>query len=286
MTRLINSVLCVELICVAALAGPPATTAGDSVAAADKAFVQAYEKGDMATVKAYLDADFTWIDTDGVLYFKDDALALGLKPLVPTAGDVKIVEHKYGKVVWIQENLGNKYAAHFWVRRPAGWRLLHNTEIATRPRSENPDGPSPYAIPCVNPCRQMPYQAVTANEKAALKGWQEQEDGTPEHWRMHVADDQVVVGSYGVMTKNDRWAFISKREQSNAPKVGVSPVLFARMWDFDTAVVAIMCQPTYGGKAYWSSRVFAPNKDGMWMMMESYHTTIQASGVMNEVEGK
>jgi hypothetical protein len=131
----------------------------------------------------------------------------------------------------------------------------------------------------------MPYVAVTANEKAAIKGWMEQEDGTPEHWKLHVADDQVVVGSYGLATKMDRWNGISKRDP-NAPKVGVSPVLFARMWDLGTAVVAIMCQPTYGGKAYWSSRVFAPNKDGLWMMMESYHTTIQAAGVMNEVQGK
>ena len=271
------------LVATAALSA--ATDAGDPVVATDRAFVQAFEKGNMAAVKKYLDADFTWIDTDGVFYSKDDALALGLKPLVPSGDDVKIVEHKYGKVVWIQENIGNKYAAHFWVERPTGWKLLHNTEIATRPASENPDGRSPYAIPCVNPCEEMPYKPVTANEKAAIKGWMEQEDGTPEHWKLHVADDQVVIGSYGVSTKMDRWNGISKRNP-NAPKVGVAPVLFARMWDLDTAVVAIMCQPTYGGKAYWSSRIFAPNKDGLWMMMESYHTTIQAAGVMNEVHGK
>ncbi len=116
-----------------------------------------------------------------------------------SGGDVKIVEHKYGKVIWIQENAGNKYAAHFWVERPSGWKLLHNTETATRPASENPDGRSPYAIPCVNPCQEMPYKPVTANEKkAAIRGWMEQEDGIPEHWRMHIGDDQVVVGSYGV----------------------------------------------------------------------------------------
>jgi hypothetical protein len=262
-----------------------AAGADDPVATIDKAFVQAYEKGDLNTVKKYLDADFTWIDTDGVLYFKDDVLALGLKPLVPSGGDVKIVEHKYGKVVWIQENEGNKYAAHFWVQRPAGWKLLHNSEIATRPASENPDGRSPYAVPCVNPCQAIPYQPVTANEKAAIKGWQEQEDGTPDHWKLHVADTQVVIGSYGVATKIDRWNGISKRSP-DAPKVAASPLLFARMWDLGTAVVAIMCQPVYNGKPYWSSRVFAPNKDGLWMMMESYHTTIQAAGVMNEVQGK
>jgi hypothetical protein len=269
----------------ATLTALPAAPADDAVASTDRTFVQAYAKGDMAAVKKLLDADFTWIDTDGVFYSKDDALALGLKPLVPAASDVKITEHKYGKVVWIQENQGNKYAAHFWVERPTGWKLLHNSEIATRPASENPDGRSPYAIPCVNPCQVMPFVPVTANEKAAIQGWMEQEDGTPEHWRMHIADDQVMIGSYGVSTKMDRWNGISKRNP-NAPKVGVAPVLFARMWDLGTAVVAVMCQPTYGGKAYWSSRVFAPNKDGLWMMMESYHTTIQAAGVMNEVEGK
>jgi hypothetical protein len=77
-------------------------------------------------------------------------------------------------------------------------------------------GLQPYAIPCVNPCQAMPYQAVTANEKAAIKGWQEQEDGTPEHWKLHVADTQVVVGSYGVSTKMDRWNGISKRNPDRA----------------------------------------------------------------------
>jgi hypothetical protein len=37
-----------------------------------------------------------------------------------------------------------------------------------------------------------------------------------------------------------------------------------------------MLQPTYGGKAYWSSRIFA-NHNGFWKMEQSYHTTIQAS---------
>ncbi len=35
----------------------------------------------------------------------------------------------------------------------------------------------------------------------------------------------------------------------------------------------IACQPTYGDKAYWSSRVLAPNVNGLWQMMESYHSS-------------
>jgi hypothetical protein len=81
MTTTTTTRIALALIAVSALsaAGPD-----DPVAAADQAFVHAYEKGDMAAVKKYLDADFTRIDTDGVFYFKDDALALGLRTLVPS----------------------------------------------------------------------------------------------------------------------------------------------------------------------------------------------------------
>ena len=56
-------------------------------------------------------------------------------------------------------------------------------------------------------------------------------------------------------------------------------MLWMRQWDFGDAVVSVMLQPTYGGKAYWSSRVFG-NHNGFWMMEESYHTTIQAAPLM------
>jgi Domain of unknown function (DUF4440) len=58
---------------ISALAALCASATDDAVATTDKAFVQAYEKGDMAAVKKLLDADFTWIDTDGVFYSKDEA---------------------------------------------------------------------------------------------------------------------------------------------------------------------------------------------------------------------
>jgi hypothetical protein len=288
MKRFVSDVL-VAGVCIGtllALAGRPVAAADDEVVRADRAWVETLEKGNTGAANKMLDPDFTWIDTDGVMWAREDTFRAGLKPLVPSGSDVKIIEHKYGKVVWIQENQGNKYAAHFWVQHPEGWRLLHNSEIATRPRSENPDSRPFFAIPCVNPCKEIPLKAVTPNEQAALAAWQEQESGVPEQWRRHVADDNVVVSSYGLLTKDERWAFIQKHVQSNAPQVGVSPVLWARMWDFDTAVVMVACQPNWGGKAYWASRVFAKGKDGTWLMTESYRTTIQASPVMTAVPGQ
>jgi len=58
--------------------------------------------------------------------------------------------------------------------------------------------------------------------------------------------------------------------------------VWVRTWDFGDAVVAVMLQPTWGGKPYWSSRVFG-NHNGFWKMEESYHTTIQAAPRMQYV---
>ena len=104
------------------LANKPAAAADDPVAQADRAVVQALQKGDKAAAEKLLDKDFSWIDSKGVMWAPEDAFQAGLKPLISDAGAATITEHKYGKVVWLQESMGNKYVAHFWVERPAGWR--------------------------------------------------------------------------------------------------------------------------------------------------------------------
>jgi hypothetical protein len=266
----------------AAQTGKPPAAAEDSAVQADRALGAAFEKGNSATVNKLLDAEFTWIDTDGIMWERPDALRAGLKPLVPNAGDVKTVEHKYanGKVVWIQNNQGNKYAAHIWVQRPAGWRLLHANEIATRPADPVANVRPDYAIPCINPCKEVPYKPISASEKAALAGWQDQEGANgPGHHDMHIGDNVVVISSTTTTPRASATApgpTPVNPAAANRPQVGAAPALWARTWDFGDAVVAIMIQPTYGGKAYWSSRIFG-NHHGLWKMEESYHTTIQAS---------
>src|SRR5579883_1242424 len=141
-------------------------TSEDAVLRADRAVTGAFETGDKATINKYLDNDFSWIDTDGVMWAREDALRAGLKPLVGNGPDVKFTELKYGsKVVWIQHNEGNKFAAHFWVQRPSGWRLLHTNEIAVRPASEGVMVRPKYEVPCINPCKEIPFKPLSASEK-------------------------------------------------------------------------------------------------------------------------
>jgi len=269
---------------VAAQTKAPETNPNDAVVKADQALVAAFYKGDKATINKYLDADFSWIDTDGIMWARPDVLRAGLKPLVPVASDVKITEHKYGKVVWIQDSQGNKYAAHFWVQRPEGWRLLHTNEIATRPAEPGENSRATFTIPCINPCKELPYKPLSASEKAAIENWQDQESGTGHH-DMHMGDNVVVISSTTTTPRPSATATGPTKVTPPTPErpfISTTPALWARTWDFGDSVVAVMLQPTWGGKAYWSSRVFG-NHNGFWKMEESYHTTIQAAPRMQAV---
>jgi len=262
-----------------------ATAADDSVVAADKALMAAFEKGDKAALNKYLDADFTWIDRDGVMLFRSDALALGMKPLVGQGEGIEIVEHPYGdQVVWLQAHRDKNFSARFWVKRPEGWRLLHTTEIAVLPGRGERVRPT-YDIPCINPCKQLPIHTTDKVQEAAMAGWQEQESGR-QFWLKHVADDNQPVTTYGGQAAPKKDRPDPPAAAPGAPVVGAAPVLFARLWTFGPeTVVMVSCQPTYGEKAYWASRVFH-YQHGTWQMAESYHNYIQASGVMTEVQGK
>jgi hypothetical protein len=289
MNRLVRNFCVAGIACVgfaATWACAPVFAADDAVVTADKAVAAALSKGDKAAAEKWLDPDFSWIDSEGIMWAKEDAFRAGLKPLVAAGDDVKIIEHKYGQsVVWIQWNKDNKYSARFWVKRAAGWKLLHTTEIAAMPKRDFQTVEPAYDIPCNNPCKAVPYKPLTPGEKASLDEWQEQESSQPG-WEKHVADnmDQRAVSTYGGASpsKADRIAGMNKRKAANpnSPKVGAAPALWIRTWDFVDAVVMVSVQPTYGDKAYWSSRVLAPNEAGLWQMMESYHNYILASPVM------
>lgn len=132
----------------AALACLPAAAADDAVVTADKAAAAALTNGDKVAANKWLDPDFSWIDSEGIMWAKEDAFRGGVKPLIAAGDDVKITEHKYGKsVVWIQWNKDNNYSARFWVKRPTGWKLLHTTEIASMPKRDFKTVEPTYDIP-------------------------------------------------------------------------------------------------------------------------------------------
>jgi hypothetical protein len=263
-----------------------ARAADKSALAADKALMAAFEKDDRAAVNKFLDADFTWVDPDGIMVTREDALALKMKPMVGQGKDIQVRENKVGdQVDWLHVNSGDKFAGRVWVKRAGGWKLLHTTEIVKHPPADEILVRPSYAIPCTNPCQIVPFRPADQVQAAVLAAWQEQVTNREQLIR-HTDDEQVMVTNYLGETLPRKVRLAGPGQPSSGPPVGSPPVLWMRMWTFgpDT-VVMLACQPSYGGKAYWSSRVFH-FQHGLWQMMESYHNTIQASGVMTEVQGK
>ena len=146
---------------------------------------------------------------------------------------------------------GQQYAAHFWVQRPAGWRLLHTNEIATRPAVPGENVRPDFTIPCINPCKELPYKPLSPSEKAALENWQDQESGTGHH-DMHMGDNTVVISSTTQTPRKSATATGPtpvRPPTADRPFISTTPALYARTWDFGDSVVMIMLQPTWGGKA-------------------------------------
>ena len=281
MRKFIGIAVVAGLVC----AGPAFAQAGSPVIEADRILTLALEKGDRAAAEGLLDADFSWVDPDGILYFKDDAFRAGLRPLVGTGSGVAVVEHRYNRVVFVQRSEASaRYSGRFWVQRPEGWRLLHMTDIAVRRRDYQPIRPD-FEVPCINPCGVLPWRPIGAGERAALEGWKEQESSAAG-WVKRTADnyDQRPVNTYmgAAPSKAERIPIVQKVFGATPRVAPAAPILWVRAWDFGDAVVAIMIQPAYGDKAYWASRIFA-NIGGLWQMAESYHNHIENAPIMTAV---
>src|SRR4051812_44849210 len=107
------------LMAAAQVAAPRAQTAAQSeVIKADAALTAALAAGNRAAAEKMLDADFSWVNPDGIYYpTKGEAFAAGVKPLVGTGADVKVLEHRYGKLAYIERSEGDKkFSGHFWAQ--------------------------------------------------------------------------------------------------------------------------------------------------------------------------
>src|ERR1700719_1289424 len=100
MNRLVRNLFATGIACAGLMgtwASVPATAADDAVVTADKAAVAALAKGDKVGANKWLDPDFSWIDSEGIMWAKEDAFRDGLKPLVVAGDDGKIIEQKKGR---------------------------------------------------------------------------------------------------------------------------------------------------------------------------------------------
>jgi len=131
----------------------------------------------------------------------------------------------------------------------------------------------------------VPFKPADQVQASLLPQWQEQV-GSREQLIRHTGEIQTMVLTYGGETPPRNVRLTGPTPPSSRPPVGSPPVLWMRMWTIDPeTVVMVASHQGYGQKAYWASRIFHL-QSGLWLMMESYHNTIQASRVMMPVQGQ
>jgi hypothetical protein len=289
--RLLTGAIAAGIACVGFLVAPASTPAAASdddqaVVQADHTLSEAIGKADKTAVAGLLDSDFAWTDGDGNT--RNKAQTLGSLALLETdsQGDTDVKTHYYGQLDIIY---GTRHDARFlriWVKRPSGWRAFidmdtpipREARAAAAGQANNAEGGRNGD--CENPCRTVPYQPATENEKAALTEWQKTKvdewKAYGDDWGTHVADEFQIINNGSDRNKPERVALALKQQQAGAGAPG-APILSMSMYDFGNTVMMISQHAPYqGGKPYYNVRVFV-HRDDHWLIAWSQQTTIQAA---------
>jgi hypothetical protein len=243
--------------------------------AADRAFVEAAVRSDTAALDKMLDARFTWTDANGRTLTRQEVLQQAPK-LAITDEATQTTAHNYGSLESIQVHNGKDHALHVWVNRSTGWRMLIYQEVHLL---DAPPASSPTITraACENPCKTMPYQPKTQNERDVLSGFQSLQTYTVTHdaknWAMYVADEFEAANSNSDQTLTKQGRMEDLRRSQMAGYVPM-PVVDMRVLDFGMAAILISKHQPPKAKPVHITRVWI-KRGGSWMEAASYQTRIE-----------
>lgn len=250
---------------------------------ADHDFVQAAAKGDVSTVGKFLDAEFTWTNTEGRTYSRADVLGSLPKPALGGEAGVNQLRQIHSQVNAIMTDRDKIHVLRLWVKRGPAWRLLIYHEVVLG--HEGGGTADAGARECENPCKTVPYKPKSEAEQAVLTSWQALEAAVATHdsfeWAPHIASEFTVLGSTNdhPLTKADRVATLNLQKQTGRGALP-PPVLSVQMFEFGDAVVMTSLHQPYTGKPVRVTRLWI-KRDGKWIMSLSFQTTIEASSAKN-----
>lgn len=243
--------------------------------AADRTLVEAIAASDRAAFGTWLDREVTWTDAQGRTLTAAQLTGAIPRPAIENETQARIRRFDYGRVGVVQIDSNKLHTLRIWVERPEGWRLLVYQEVRSL------DAP-PTATPgtgdgCDNPCRRVPYEPRSANERDVIKAYQGLETAAVSadaaNWGRFVADEFILVSSNGDRTfdKPTRQAAVGRSSYG-----GVSPteLLSAALFDFDSVVVMRAQHRPQRGDLLQVARVWV-KRSGEWMSTLSYQTAIR-----------
>jgi uncharacterized protein DUF4440 len=258
------------------LFGAAPLLAGDSssLLQADNAFVQALVHHDAASAASFLSADFTWIDSIGNRYTR--VKVLEIFPAVANA-DVEAQTRVYGSTAVVRVNRGKVNVLRVWVQQPGGWRIALYQEVTQVEKSEPPAGKT--SAECVNPCKTIPFQPATANEKEAIASWQgvmrAMAESDADAYAPLIADEFTATDTFHdrPYSKADRLAQINK-QKTTGTRAAPQELLAGEMFDFGETVMMVAHEQRPGAKSYFNTRMWV-KRDGRWQMLFSFNTQIE-----------
>jgi len=241
---------------------------------ADRSLVHAFENKDKAAAAQLLDADVIWIDATGHRLTRAEVLEK--LPAVANA-DVEAPPRTYGETAVVRANRGKMNVLRVWVKRADGWRALLYQELLQVEKSEPPAGKT--SAECVNPCKTIPFQPQTANEREAIASWQgvmrAMAESDAEAYAPLIADEFTATDTFHdrPYNKADRLAQINK-QKTTGTRAAPQELLAAEMFDFGETVMMVAHEQRPGAKSYFNTRIWV-KRDGRWQMLFSFNTQIE-----------
>jgi hypothetical protein len=258
------------------LFGAAPLLAGDSASLlqADNAFVQALLHKDASAAANFLSADFAWIDSIGNRYTR--VKVLETFPAVANA-EVEAQTRIYGSTAVVRVNRGKVNVLRVWVQQPGGWRIMLYQEVTQVEKSEPPAGKT--SAECVNPCKTIPFEPQTTNEKEAIASWQgvmrAMAESDADAYAPLIADEFTATDTFHdrPYNKADRLAQINK-QKTTGTRAAPQELLAGEMFDFGETVMMVAHEQRPGGKSYFNTRMWV-KRDGRWQMLFSFNTQIE-----------
>ena len=250
--------------------------ADQAVIRAEKELIQAISKADKATAERLLDAEFTWIDSNG----RSRTRAEVLENLpIPANSDVEVQVRSYGGAAVVRSNRGRMQVMRIWAKRSGSWKAMLYQEVLLAVKSEPTPPRSAESVECDNPCKTIPFQPETESEKEAIVSWQgvmkAMADNDPEEYAPLIAEEFTATDTHHDVsyTKENRLAQLRKQKQSGGGSIP-SALISAKMFDFGETVMMIAREQRPGAKPYFNTRMWV-KRDGRWQMLFSFNTRIE-----------
>jgi len=245
---------------------------------ADRALVASINSGDELSALELIDDDVTWTDRRGRTLTKPQLEDTWPAPAIASETSAEAHEFDHGRVAVVRIDRGRLHTLRVWAQRPVGWRLLVYQEVESL-ASAPAAAPPGVGQECVNPCKKIPYEPKTGNERGVIAAYQSLETAAHaadvDNWGRYVADEFVVVSSNSdrVLTKEAR---LEGLRQAAYGGVSPSPLVSAQLIDFDNVVVMRSRHKPESGNPLQIARVWV-QRNGAWLSVVSYQTAITAT---------